>query len=85
MDIAAAGQERHRLLAGVDEVHVDLVGAGRRPDPEHPVFALQHDLAAFGQYVGDQCRQADAEIDVDAVLEILRGAPGDLLAAERHR
>ena len=82
--IAAAREQRHRLLAGIDEVEVDLVVARRRPDPEHAVLALQHDLAPVGQHVGDQGRQPDAEIDVDPVGEILRGAPGDLLAGERH-
>jgi hypothetical protein len=53
-------------------------------DPEHPVLALQHDLAALGQHVGDQGRQADPEIDINPVFEVLRGAPGDLLAIERH-
>ena len=84
VDIAAAGQQGHRLFAGIDEVEIDLVGAGRRPDPEHAVLALQDDLATLGQHIGDQRRHADAEIDVDPVIEILRGAPGDLLAVEWH-
>jgi hypothetical protein len=36
------------LLAGVDEVGVDLVLGGERPDAEHAVLALQHDLDAGG-------------------------------------
>ncbi len=82
--IAAAGDQGHRLLAGIDEVEVDLVGARRRADAEHAVLALQHDLSPFGQDVGDHGRQADAEIDVDAVGEVLGGAPGDLAAGKRH-
>jgi hypothetical protein len=85
VNIAAALQQRHRLLPGIDEVEVDLVVARRRPDPEHAVFALQYDLAPLGQHIGDEGRQPDPEIDVDPVAEVLRGAPGDLLAAKRHR
>ena len=43
--IAAAGHQRDRLLAGVDQIPVDLVVARRRPDAEDAVLAVQHDLA----------------------------------------
>ncbi len=41
------------------------------------------DLAVGRNVIGNQRRQADAEVDVGAVLEILGGAPGDLLAGKR--
>ena len=65
-------------LPALIEVQVDFVGARRRPDAEDAVLAVQHDLAVVRQEVGDQGRQADAEIDIDAVGEVLRGAPRDL-------
>jgi hypothetical protein len=40
---AAAGMVS-RLLAGVDEVGVDLVLGGKRADAQHAVFALQPDF-----------------------------------------
>ena len=46
--IAAAGHQCDRLLAGIDQVPIDLVAGGRRPDPEHAVLAMQHDLAIGG-------------------------------------
>ena len=85
VDIAAAGDEGDRLLAGVDQVGVGLVGAGRRADAQNAVLAVQDDLAIAGNEVGDQGRQADPEIDIGAVREVLGGPPGDLATFERHR
>ena len=76
--------QRHRLLAGVDEVGVlvavDRVGA----DAEEAVLALEHDLDAVGHVVGDERRQADAEVDVEAVGQLRGGARGHLLAGQCH-
>ena len=67
-----ARQRRHGLLAGVDEVGVDLVLGRERTDAEHAVLALQPDLDARRHVVGDERRQADAEVDVEAVAQLLR-------------
>src|SRR5215471_5229645 len=83
--IAAAGHQSDRLLAGVDQIPVDLVIRGRRPDTENAVFAMQHYFAVGGEKLGDQGRQTDPEIDIGALGEILRGPPGDLTTFERHR
>jgi hypothetical protein len=78
----SALEQRHRLLAGVDQVLV-LHALGRpRPDPQHPVLAVQDDLAVLGQMVGHQRRQADAEVDVSALGDVARDARGDLVAVE---
>ena len=44
---------------------------------------MDDDLAAGGEIVRDQGRHANAEIDVSAVGDVLRGAPCDLAAAQR--
>src|SRR5690606_25189255 len=80
---AAARKQRDRLLRCVDEVAVLLALRRRRPDAEDAVLAVEDDLAPRRDEVGDERRQADAEIDVAAVGDVLRGAPCDLAAAER--
>ena len=43
---------------------------------------MQHDLALRGQVVGDERRQADAEVHVRAFGNVARDAGGHLLARE---
>jgi hypothetical protein len=76
----AAGEQRDRLLAGVDQVVVLLAGRRCRPHAEHAVLAVQNDLAILRQVVRDQRRQADAEVDDGAVGYVLRDAARHLLA-----
>jgi hypothetical protein len=45
---AAAGQRGDGLLAGVDQVGIDLVLGRERPDAEHAVLALQPDVDPGG-------------------------------------
>ena len=47
--------------------------------PEHAVLALQRHLDAVRDVVRHQRRDADAEIDVEAVLQLLGGARGHLV------
>src|SRR3982750_25457 len=42
-----------RLLAGIDQVRIDLVLIRERPDSEHPVLGLESDLHPVGNVVGD--------------------------------
>ena len=79
-----AGDRRDGLLAGVDQVGVDLVLGRERADAEHAVLALQPDLDARRHVVGDQRRQADAEVHVEAVLQFARGARRHFVACPGH-
>ena len=72
------------LLAGVDEVGVDGVVGGVGADAEDAVLRLQDDLDVVGHVVGHEGRQADAEVDVGAVLELGGGPGGHLLTGQRH-
>ena len=82
--IAGGRQHGHGLLAGVDEVGVLLALVGERADAEHAVLALQLHVDAGGNVVGHQRRDADAEVDVEAVLELARGAGGHFVAGPGH-
>src|SRR5690606_20719058 len=76
----AAGQLGDRLLAGVDQVIVFLALGGRRTHAQHAVLGVQDDFAAGRQVVGHQRGQADAQVDVGALGDVLRDAGGDLVA-----
>src|SRR5271166_798679 len=71
---AGGRQLRHRLLAGVDEVRVLIALEREGAHAEHAVFALQLNVDAPGNVVRHQGRNADAEVDVEAVLQLLGGA-----------
>ena len=81
---ARAGQRRHRLLAGVDHVGVDLVLGREGADAQQAVLALQPNLHARGHVIGHHRGQADAEVDVEAVLKFLRGACRHLVSRPSH-
>ena len=70
--------------AGIDQIPVDLAGAGRRRDPEDTVLAVQHDIAIGGNVIGNQGRQTDAEVYISAVGKVLRGQPSDLATFLKH-
>ena len=81
---AGAGDGGHGLLAGVDEVGVHLVLGGKRADAQHAVFALQPDLDVSGHEVGHQGRQADAQVHVEAVLQLAGGAGRHFVMGPGH-
>src|SRR5690606_30125508 len=75
---ARAGLQRDRLLAGVDEVPI-LFALGRcLAEAEHAVLSMKHRLAPGGLELRHHLREADAEVDIGAVGDVLRRAPGDL-------
>ena len=73
---ARAGQRSDGLLPGVDQVGIDLVFGRKRADAEQAVFRLQRDVDAIGNEVGHQGRNADAQIDVEAVAQFFGGTLG---------
>src|SRR6185437_16420759 len=79
----AAGHQRSEALPGVDQVPVLLAGLGRRPHAENAVLAVEDDLAIGRDEIRDHGGKADAEIDISAVLDVLRGAPRHLAAGQR--
>src|SRR6185436_4135934 len=82
VEIRAAREQRHRLLAGVGQVFVDLALLRLGSDAEDSVLAVQDDLAPLRQVVPHQRGQADAEVDVGAFRDVARDARGHLLAIE---
>src|SRR6185312_1065753 len=79
----AAGHQRGQALAGIDQVLVLLAGLRRRPHAEDAVLAMEHDLAVGGDEIRHHGGEADAEIDISAVGNVLRGAPRHLATGQR--
>jgi hypothetical protein len=82
VEVGAAREQGHGLLAGVDQVFVFFSGRRCRPHAEQAVLAVQEHFALGRQEVGDFRRQADAEVDVGALGDVLRHARGHPVAAE---
>ena len=68
------GNLAYRFLARIDEVGVLLALDREWPDAEHAILALQNDVHPWGDVIGHQRRQADAEIDVKAIAQLPRDA-----------
>jgi len=61
------------LLAGIDDVGVDLLLGGQGAHAEDTVLGLEPDLAALGHKVRDEGRHTDAEVGIASVRELLGG------------
>ena len=81
VEIRATGQQRHGLLAGVDQVVVFVACGGRRAHAQNAVLALQDDFAPFRDVVGHQGGLADAQVHVGTVVDVLRHAAGQFVFA----
>ena len=83
MEERAALHQRGETLSGIDQVGIRLIWPGLRSHAEDAVLAVEHDLAALRDVIGDQGRQANAEVDVPASVDVLGGAPSHLRTGER--
>ena len=82
MKEGGSGFERYRLFTSVDQVPVFAAGFGRGAEAEYAVLSVVDGFATWALEFGYQLREADAEVDVGAVFNVLRGAPGDLRVAQ---
>src|SRR3546814_1740419 len=57
------------LLARIDKVGIDVIGVREWTNTQHSIFRLKGHFDAFGNVIGDQCGNANAQIDVKAVLK----------------
>jgi hypothetical protein len=74
---AGARQRAHRPSAGVGQQRMLHAVLGDRPGADQPVLRLEIDPDVGRDVVGDERRNADAEIDQHAVAQLLRDALGD--------
>src|SRR5215467_5846490 len=83
-EIAGRRDLGDRLFAGIDEIGVLLAFVRERTEAEHAIFALQLHSHPRRDVIRNQRRDADTEIDVEAVAQLLGGAFGHLLACPGH-
>src|SRR5262249_46294747 len=81
---ARALDGRDGLLAGVDQVSVDLVLGREWADAQHAVLALQPDFLVGRHEIGYQRGDADAQVHIEAVFEFLRRAGRHLVLCPGH-
>src|ERR1035437_3234165 len=74
MKESAAWEQRYRLLAGIEEIRVDIPGCRRRPHAQNAVFAVQENFAIFGKMISHQRGQPDSKVDIGAIVNIARKA-----------
>jgi len=72
------GLECDGLLASVNQIPVLFALFRGLTETQNPVFGVIGHIAAFGLELGDHLREADAEVNVRSVFDILRRAPCDL-------
>ena len=85
MEECGARLQRHRLLAGIDQVPVLLALGRGLAEIQDAVLGVKDRLPARRLELRHHLGKADAEIDIGAVLDVLRGAPGDLRVGKLRR
>src|SRR5215472_6421113 len=78
----SAGNQRHRNFHGVHQVVILFTGLGPAPHTENSIFAVEVDGDFLRKIVGNEIRDAPAEIDVSAVGQLERGTLSDLLSGQ---
>src|SRR3977135_833881 len=84
-EIAGGGDLGDGLLSRIDEVGILLALVGEGPEAEHAVLALELHAHAVRYVIRHQGRDADAEIDIETVAQLLGGARGHLVATPGHQ
>ena len=80
MKVRGARQRRHALFARIDQLGIAFAGPGRGAHAEHAIFCVVDQRAARRHELGDQLRNANAQIHIGAVGNVLRQALRHLLA-----
>src|SRR5208337_3583323 len=78
----SARNDRYGDFHRVHQVVILLAGLGAPPHPQDSIFTVEVYVDALGQIIGDEIRNAPAEIHVSAVTQFPGGALSDLLTAE---
>jgi len=78
--VAGRRQLGNRLLAGIDQIRILFTLEGKRTHAEHAVLALQLYGDPRWDEIRHQGRDPDAEIDIEAVLQLCRSAARHVVA-----
>src|SRR3546814_7594486 len=68
-----------------DLVRVDFILIGKGTDAQQAVLRLENDLYVGGHIIGDQRRNADAQVHIKAVLQLAGGAGRHFLTCPGHQ
>src|SRR6516162_3342280 len=84
VEIARRWQLGDRLFAGINEVRILFALERERTHAEHAVLTLQLNGDACRYKVRHESRDADAEIDIEAILQLCRGTARHFVARPGH-
>src|SRR5215207_6624363 len=84
-EIARSRNFGDRLLAGIDEIRIFFALVGEWPEAQHAILTLQLHAYSWRNVIGNQRGNADAEVDIDTIAQLLGGAVGHLLACPGHQ
>src|SRR5262249_32158261 len=79
-EIRSAWHLGHGFFARIDQVSIFLPFDRIRANTEHAVLALQHHMNPGWDIIGDQCRHANTEIDIEAITQLAGNALDDAFA-----
>ncbi len=77
VEVGRAGERGDRLLRGVDEVGIELLLGGSRPDAEEAVLGVEEDLRLGAEVARNEVRDADPEVHDLSRSQLLRGPGGN--------
>src|SRR3954464_68361 len=80
MKVRGARQRRHALFARIEQLGIAFTGTGRGAHAEKAIFCVVNERAACRHEPGDQLRNANAQIHIRAVGNVLRQTLRHLLA-----
>src|SRR5262249_2038639 len=83
-EIAGRWDLGDRLFAGIDEIGILLAFVREWTKAQHAIFPWQLHPPPRRDVIRNQRRDADTEIDVEAIAQLLGGAFGHLLACPGH-
>ena len=73
-----------RLFTGIDQVWIFLACIGKGADAEQAVFGLQRHFNAIGNMIGNERGDANAQIDIIAILQLARRPGGHVVTCPGH-
>ena len=80
VEISGLWQFGNSLLAGVDQIRVNLIFGWKRTHAQHAIFRLQGDLNPLWDIIGNERWDTNAQIHIGAIFQFLRGPRGHLVA-----
>src|SRR5690606_24575969 len=71
MEEAASGEHGDVFFTGINQLRITVFFRRRRAERQQAIFRMQKDVSIVRQVAGNFSRQANAQIDVSAIWNVL--------------